>query len=204
MKPALVILCGGNSLRMGTDKALLPFGEECLLEYLVHKFSSDFDKIYLSVTHRGDYAHLNLDVTEIPDIYHDVGPLGGILSSLSMITEDRAFFISLETPFLSPSLCLHLYEASENYDAATFDLRNDYTGIVAATYSKKCLSAFGSSIVFKQNISSKLNEKCMVKTISFEEAASWATLPIEEEFYRLTDKDSYYFALFKLLNIQSK
>ena len=26
MENALVILCGGNSTRMGTDKALLPFG----------------------------------------------------------------------------------------------------------------------------------------------------------------------------------
>ena len=27
MENALVILCGGNSTRMGTDKALLPFGD---------------------------------------------------------------------------------------------------------------------------------------------------------------------------------
>ena len=27
MNYALVILCGGNSVRMGTDKALLPFGD---------------------------------------------------------------------------------------------------------------------------------------------------------------------------------
>ena len=38
MENALVILCGGNSTRMGTDKALLPFGDTCLIEYLVRKF----------------------------------------------------------------------------------------------------------------------------------------------------------------------
>ena len=32
MENALVILCGGNSTRMGTDKALLPFGDTCLIE----------------------------------------------------------------------------------------------------------------------------------------------------------------------------
>ena len=43
MSQALVILCGGDSSRMGTDKALLPFGDECLLEYMVHKFAPHFD-----------------------------------------------------------------------------------------------------------------------------------------------------------------
>jgi len=47
MENALVILCGGNSTRMGTDKALLPFGDTCLIEYLVRKFQPYFSRIYL-------------------------------------------------------------------------------------------------------------------------------------------------------------
>ena len=46
MENALVILCGGNSTRMGTDKALLPFGDTCLIEYLVRKFQPYFSRIY--------------------------------------------------------------------------------------------------------------------------------------------------------------
>ena len=63
MEHALVILCGGSSTRMGTDKALLPFGNACLIEYLVRRFRPFFPKIYLSVKKKGDYAHLNLPVT---------------------------------------------------------------------------------------------------------------------------------------------
>lgn len=66
MENALVILCGGNSTRMGTDKALLPFGDTCLIEYLVRKFQPYFSRIYLSVKIKGDYSHLKLPVTEIP------------------------------------------------------------------------------------------------------------------------------------------
>ena len=54
MSHALVILCGGKSTRIGTDKALLPFGDCCLIEYLVRKFQPDFPKIYLSVQQKND------------------------------------------------------------------------------------------------------------------------------------------------------
>ena len=104
MGHALVILCGGKSTRIGTDKALLPFGDCCLIEYLVRKFQPDFPKIYLSVQQKNDYAHLNLPVTTIGDIYGNAGPLSGIFSALSMISEERAFFISVDTPFVEPAL----------------------------------------------------------------------------------------------------
>ena len=90
MENALVILCGGNSTRMGTDKALLPFGDTCLIEYLVRKFQPYFSRIYLSVKIKGDYSHLKLPVTEIPDIYPNQGPMSGIFSGLSMIDEECA------------------------------------------------------------------------------------------------------------------
>lgn len=99
MENALVILCGGNSTRMGTDKALLPFGDTCLIEYLVRKFQPYFSRIYLSVKIKGDYSHLKLPVTEIPDIYPNQGPMSGIFSGLSMIDEERAFFMSVDTRF---------------------------------------------------------------------------------------------------------
>ena len=135
MSQALVILCGGDSSRMGTDKALLPFGDECLLEYMVHKFAPHFDRIYLSVNQRGDYGHLDLDVTEIPDIYLNAGPIGAILSSLTMIVENRAFFVTIDTPFIQPSLCKHLLAASENYDACSLALRDHYVDTIACVYS---------------------------------------------------------------------
>ena len=112
MENALVILCGGNSTRMGTDKALLPFGDTCLIEYLVRKFQPYFSRIYLSVKIKGDYSHLKLPVTEIPDIYPNQGPMSGIFSGLSMIDEECAFFMSVDTPFLEPKQDLPCSQSS--------------------------------------------------------------------------------------------
>lgn len=126
MENALVILCGGNSTRMGTDKALLPFGDTCLIEYLVRKFQPYFSKIYLSVKIKGDYAHLKLPVTEIPDIYPNQGPMSGIFSGLSMIDEERAFFMSVDTPFLEPKTGLALLSELGDADICTLEGKASY------------------------------------------------------------------------------
>ena len=57
MNHALIILCGGGSTRMGTDKALLPFGEVSLLEYLVNKYKPHFSHIYFIREKAGRIIH---------------------------------------------------------------------------------------------------------------------------------------------------
>jgi molybdopterin-guanine dinucleotide biosynthesis protein A len=184
---------------MGTDKALLPFGDECLLEYMVHKYSPHFDKIYLSVNKRGDYGHLDLDTTEIPDIYLNAGPMGAILSSLTMILEDRAFFVSIDTPFLQPTLALHLLQASQNYDACAMKLRDHYVDIIATVYSKACIPAFGTSILLNITTNSQINGKCYTNYVPLDEVRTWSNTPLEKQLYRLSDRDSYYYALLAML-----
>ena len=93
-----------SHVKQAHHKALLPFGDCCLIEYLVRKFQPDFPKIYLSVQQKNDYAHLNLPVTTIGDIYGNAGPLSGIFSALSMISEERAFFISVDTGCVNVSV----------------------------------------------------------------------------------------------------
>ena len=199
MSQALVILCGGDSSRMGTDKALLPFGDECLLEYMVHKFAPHFDRIYLSINQRGDYGHLDLDVTEIPDIYLNAGPIGAILSSLTMIVENRAFFVTIDTPFIQPSLCKHLLAASENYDACSLALRDHYVDTIACVYSKECIPALGKSILLNNRTNSQIQAKCYINYVPISDVALCSTMPFEDQFYRLSDRDSYYYALFHQL-----
>ena len=70
MTHALVLLCGGLSTRMGTNKAFLPFGKYTLIEYQVRRFCPNFKKIYLSVPEMTDFwinQAAKLNCTAIPD-----------------------------------------------------------------------------------------------------------------------------------------
>ena len=109
MSYALVLLCGGLSTRMGTNKAFLPFGEYTLMEYQVRRFRPNFEKIYLSVPKMTDFwmqLAARLDCTAIPDCVEKIGPLGGLYSCLSAVTEELLFFTPVDAPFTGTNAAL--------------------------------------------------------------------------------------------------
>ena len=199
MNKSLVILCGGDSSRMGSDKALLPFKDKTMVEYIYDRFAPHYDKVYLSVNEWGDYTHLGLDVQEIPDIYRNAGPMGGILSSLTMITEEKAFFMPVDTPFMDPALGLYLYDHSDGYDITTFKFPADFASSVCAVYSKHCIAALGKCILAKNVTRSNFQSKCYTNSIPVEEIANISHISMEQQLYPISDRNAYYMALFSIL-----
>ena len=191
MENALVILCGGNSTRMGTDKALLPFGDTCLIEYLVRKFQPYFSRIYLSVKIKGDYSHLKLPVTEIPDIYPNQGPMSGIFSGLSMIDEECAFFMSVDTPFLEPKTGLALLSELGDADICTLEGKASYLETATAAYSKNCITTIGKCLLLHQLTFNTLREKCSTRYVTEAAIAEAAPTPIDIQYYNLDTRDLF-------------
>ena len=199
MNKTLVILCGGDSSRMGTKKALLPFEDKTMVEYIYDKFSPFFNKIYLSVNERGDLAHLGLNAQEIPDISRNAGPFGAILSCLTMISGDRAFFMSVDTPFLDPRTAVLLYEQSYNYDITTFNFTGEQLDAICGVYNKRCIGALFKSIFFKNTTRNYLQDRCYTNIISTDEIANVSKISMEQQFYKVNDRRSYYYAVFSIL-----
>ncbi|MCR4695553.1 MAG: molybdenum cofactor guanylyltransferase [Pseudobutyrivibrio sp.] len=199
MTKNLVILCGGDSSRMGTKKALLPFQDKTMLEYIYDKFSPYFDRIYLSVNERGEFSHLGLNVKEIPDIYRNAGPIGAILSSLTMISGDRAFFMSVDTPFMDPAIAAYLYDRSYNYDITTFKFEPDNYDTICAVFNKRCIGQIARSLFFKSATRQNLIYKCYTLELPLEDIENNSPISKEQQFYKINDRQSYYFAIFSLL-----
>lgn len=195
MTHALVILCGGPSTRMGSDKALLPFGDNCLIEYLVHKFRPCFSRIYLSVRRKGNYAYLNLPVTEIPDIYPNAGPMSGVFSCLSMIDEDKAFFLSVDMPFLEPETGISLLREIGSSDICMIQEKSGNLHTSAAAYSKSCITAIGKCLLLRQITIQSLREKCRTRYLTEKSLATASAVPIEIQLFNIDTRKDYYRAL---------
>ena len=199
MDRTLVILCGGDSSRMGTTKALLPFEDKTMVEYIYDKFSPYFNKIYLSVNERGDLSHLQLKAQEIPDISRNAGPYGGIMSSLTMISGEKAFFMSVDTPFMDPRTAVFLYDNSENYDITSFNFTGKYTDTICGVFSKKCIGTLFKGIFFNRTSYNYILDKVYNNLYDTSEIEAFSKISVDQQFYKVNDRQSYYYAVFSIL-----
>jgi molybdopterin-guanine dinucleotide biosynthesis protein A len=94
-----IILCGGKSSRMGTNKAFLKLGDKYIIEIIADLMKQIFSKVFLVTNERGLYDFLKLNMFE--DIYKNKGPLGGIHSALSNSSKDKNFIISCDIPLIT-------------------------------------------------------------------------------------------------------
>ncbi|WP_459476295.1 molybdenum cofactor guanylyltransferase [Clostridium saccharoperbutylacetonicum] len=91
-----LILAGGKSRRMnGNNKAFLKFQNKSFIESIADKLNG-FNNIYISVDEKEKYKHLSF--TLIEDMYKDIGPIGGIYSSLKSIEEEYIFVTACDMP----------------------------------------------------------------------------------------------------------
>ena len=109
-----VVLAGGKSSRMGTNKALLPFQRCTLLEHMLSLLHTiPVRESFIS----GQYAGFSC----ITDLTPSQGPLGGIYSVLDMLfqrkTDYTVIFLPVDMPMLTVEVLRSLISALATYDA---------------------------------------------------------------------------------------
>ncbi len=96
------VLAGGQSRRIGQDKASLLFGGITLLERSVRILQS----VVAPVVVAGGQPH-RYSLPGIPclgDAIADCGPLGGILAALEETSADAVIVLACDLPFVTPGL----------------------------------------------------------------------------------------------------
>jgi len=132
-----VLLAGGRSRRMGTDKRFLDVGEKTLLERALDVFEQLFSEILVVV------AEPMPELAAVPhrvlvDVIPGCGSLGGLYTGLSGATRDRIFSAACDMPFLNAAVISHLIALSSGSDIVMPKLA---TGLqpMHAVYAKTCL-----------------------------------------------------------------
>ena len=98
-KVSAAILCGGESRRMGQDKAKLQIGEYTFLEQIVRNVMDNGpDEMFLSVRRKNDYSEIK--VTHIEDLEQNKGPLMGIYSVMCVASYEKIWVTSCDMPFI--------------------------------------------------------------------------------------------------------
>jgi len=105
MKVGGIVLCGGQSNRMGRAKAWLPFAGELMLPRVVRLMSEAVAPIWVVAAPEQDLPPLPAGVRVVRDEQRGRGPLQGLAAGLAALHEqaDAAFASSCDVPFLRPA-----------------------------------------------------------------------------------------------------
>ncbi len=104
-----VILAGGLSKRMGTNKSLVTLNHKSLISHVVDRINPQVNKVWINTNEILSEYSKDIQFTDV--MCERIGPLGGIYSSLDTVTSEWIQFCSNDCPFIPNDLVEKLYSS---------------------------------------------------------------------------------------------
>ncbi len=159
-----VMLAGGESKRMGKNKALLEINGMTMIESGFQVLSSIFDEVILITNSPEEYDFLGC--RKFSDIHIGYGSIAGIHSALSAAANDRIFAVACDMPFINSELVRIICNNSAGYDA-TVPLNSEGSPEpLHAVYAKSALNEISRMISEEEKKITMLFERTITNFIS--------------------------------------
>ena len=147
MQRGAIVLCGGQSSRMGRDKATLPFGSELLLQRIVRIVCQVVDPCFIVVvaSPKQIVPELPAQVVVARDTRLGRGPMEGIAAGMRAMPScvDAIYATSCDVPLLMPEFLSMMFERLGDHDIAVpYDGRFHHP--LSAVYRYKVLAVIES------------------------------------------------------------
>jgi molybdopterin-guanine dinucleotide biosynthesis protein A len=140
-----VILAGGQSSRMGFNKALLDVGGRPLIRVLVDRIRPLTDQILISSNDCSSYRFLNFPV--VPDRFKGHGPLAGFHAAMLWNICSLYLVLACDLPNLQETLLRNLVSLAEGFDAAVPRTGDGLAHPLCAVYRRTCLPSVEKALI---------------------------------------------------------
>lgn len=172
------VLAGGESRRMGCNKATLPFHGKPLIKSVIDPLKSIFSEVIIISNKQQTYDFLKLPV--LTDIIPKCGPLGGIYTALVYGNSRPLFVIACDLPLISKEFIQYIldYDVSQkstsffskNKPIAKIPIQQDRLHPLCGWYSSGCLD------LIKKNL-----EQRQLKVLNFLKQIHTIPVPLASE-----------------------
>jgi len=95
-KATAIIMAGGSSRRMGTDKSMLLINGRPIIERICEQLRDCFEQILISSNEPDKFAFLGFEI--VPDKVPQQGPLMGLASALEVSANELNFVVACDIP----------------------------------------------------------------------------------------------------------
>ena len=135
-----IVLCGGKSTRMGTSKAMLPFGPETMLQRVVRLLSEVVAPIVVVAARDQELPELPEEIDIVRDEREAKGPLEGLRAGLHALPEsiEMAYVTSCDVPLLVPEFVERMIDLLGDHDVAVMEI-DGFTHPLSAIYRRSTL-----------------------------------------------------------------
>ena len=177
-----VIVAGGKSSRMGSDKSLLPFGSfKTLTQYQLNKHKNNFLSLHVSCKTKEKFdfsANFIEDTTQ----FDEYSPLIALYSILKKFNTSVCI-LSVDTPFVNVEVYEKLFTCIGDYDVAI--ARSPYASHqLCAIYSTNILPTLKKQIEKNDHKIRNLLDKIKTIYVDFEDDKIFTNLNRPEDYIK--------------------
>ncbi|MFZ4858526.1 MAG: molybdenum cofactor guanylyltransferase [Desulfuromonadaceae bacterium] len=182
-----VILAGGPSSRMKSNKALLPYRGGRFIDAIYRLLRSIFTDVIVVTNNPEQYDFLPCN--KVPDIYKGMGVLAGIHSGLYHSSNPAIFAVACDMPYLKEGLIRYM---ASRADACGVLIPESPGGLepLHAFYGKECLAAMEAALLNGQKRIVSFFDSAAVSTVHAEQIAYFD--PAFASFININTPDDYY------------
>ncbi|PAE43550.1 molybdenum cofactor guanylyltransferase [Bacillus sp. 7884-1] len=188
MKAAAIILAGGKSSRMGTNKALLKLNEKTTIERMVDILKIYFDDIILVTNDMESYQFLGVKM--VSDHYPGKGPLAGFHAGLMASDYDVNFITACDMPFIAGELAATLVNMIDHHDALV-PVINGKMQTLCAVFQKKSVAKIEECIENGRLPIKHLLEHLNVLYVTEKELQAYSNIDMERVFFNMNHPHEY-------------
>lgn len=186
-----VILAGGKSSRMGSNKALLPYRGGRFIEAIHRQLTNIFSEVLLVTNNPVQYEFL--PCRKVPDLYQGMGVLAGIHSGLYHSHSQAIFAVACDMPYLVEELIRQMVSRA---NAGGVLIPESPGGLepLHAVYGKGCLAAIEATLLSGQRRIVSFFDRTNVSRMNLEQVAcfdpafvSFLNINTPEDYFGLRD-----------------
>lgn len=179
-----LVVCGGKSSRMGTDKSMLIYYKKSQRYHLYDMLQPFCEKVFIScnddqlTTIPEGYSAL----TDLPE-YNNTGPVAALLSAFDLYPGKNILLIGCDYPFLSAAVISSFISFCESKsNAISFCNKDDYYEPLLAWYPLELASTLKNMFEEKQYSLQYLLRSCNAIKYYPENPESMVSIDTHEQY----------------------
>lgn len=181
-----IILAGGKSSRMGSDKGFLMLNNKPFVQYSMDALKPLVSEIII-VSDNSDYDVFGLK--RINDMTKNAGPLAGICSGLEASTTDYNLILSCDIPLINSKILQKLIDNIDDTSQIIQIESNGKSMPLIAIYKKDVTNIFNTFLQANERRLRVAIKGCISKNIVLEKEHEFSTMNVntQNEFKAIED-----------------